>query len=216
MSPITQQFHLERNTLYRTVNVGILSGTCAIECPDLKTYSCGSEQLLWELLELRGYRPRSLDQPQRLVRIIDLYSGCGGLGQGARRAVEALGNAYQFLGAIDLDEVATSVHAANFGARYRSNINIGQLIDYQVAGHRQDARFAYPPELTDKSLQWHLQGADLVIAGPPCQGHSNFNNHSRRTDPRNRLYLTVPAIAVALSIPIVIVENVPQILIDKT
>lgn len=55
-----------------------------------------------------------------------------------------------------------------------------------------------------------------LIAGPPCQGHSNFNNHSRRTDPRNRLYLTVPAIAVALSIPIVIVENVPQILKDKT
>ena len=52
---------------------------------------------------------------------------------------------------------------------------------------------------------------DALLAGPPCQGHSNLNNHTRRDDPRNELYLCVPAIAVALGIPIVVIENVQAV-----
>src|SRR5690625_7435125 len=55
---------------------------------------------------------------------------------------------------------------------------------------------------------------DVVLAGPPCQGHSNLNNRSRRNDRRNELYLTVPAVAVALQTPIVIIENVPAVVHD--
>ena len=57
--------------------------------------------------------------------------------------------------------------------------------------------------------------ADVLLAGPPCQGHSNLNNHSRRTDERNELYLTVPATAIALNIPLVIIENVPAVFHDR-
>src|SRR5690625_1721531 len=55
---------------------------------------------------------------------------------------------------------------------------------------------------------------DVVLAGPPCQGHSNLNNRSRRDDRRNELYLTVPAVEVALQAPIVIIENVPAVIHD--
>jgi len=55
---------------------------------------------------------------------------------------------------------------------------------------------------------------DVVLAGPPCQGHSNLNNQTRRSDPRNELYMTVPAIALALGAPIVIIENVPAVVHD--
>jgi DNA (cytosine-5)-methyltransferase 1 len=54
-----------------------------------------------------------------------------------------------------------------------------------------------------------------VVGGPPCQGHSNFNNVTRRDDPRNNLYLTVPAIGVALGAQIILVENVPSVTLDK-
>jgi len=52
---------------------------------------------------------------------------------------------------------------------------------------------------------------DVVLAGPPCQGHSTVNNHTRFNDPRNLLYLSVPAIAVALRAKTVIIENVPGV-----
>ena len=55
---------------------------------------------------------------------------------------------------------------------------------------------------------------DLLLAGPPCQGHSNLNNHSRRDDQKNELYLVVPAVAFAWDIPLVIIENVEGVIHD--
>ena len=57
-------------------------------------------------------------------------------------------------------------------------------------------------------------GIDLLLAGPPCQGHSNLNNHSRRDDDKNELYLVVPAVAFAWNIPLVIIENVEGVIHD--
>jgi DNA (cytosine-5)-methyltransferase 1 len=85
------------------------------------------------------------------------------------------------------------------------------MIDFEVLGTGPFAEFAYPPELIDPALEALVGGVDVLCAGPPCQGNSNLNNHSRRADPRNLLYLTVPAIAVALGAKRVIVENVPDV-----
>ena len=48
----------------------------------------------------------------------------------------------------------------------------------------------------------------LLLAGPPCQGHSALNNHTRHDDPRNDLYLAVGRVARILKPVAVIVENV--------
>jgi len=61
-----------------------------------------------------------------------------------------------------------------------------------------------------------LNGLDLVLAGPPCQGHSNLNNKTRRSDPRNALYLTAPAFTVAVGARMCIIENVPSVVKDET
>ena len=62
----------------------------------------------------------------------------------------------------------------------------------------------------------HMVGCtDVVMAGPPCQGYSNLNDRTRRNDRRNELYLTVPAMAVALQARIVIIENVHAVLHDR-
>ena len=55
-----------------------------------------------------------------------------------------------------------------------------------------------------------------AIAGPPCQGHSNLNNRTRREDPRNLLYLTAVALAVGLRAKTVAIENVPEVISDKS
>jgi DNA (cytosine-5)-methyltransferase 1 len=42
-----------------------------------------------------------------------------------------------------------------------------------------------------------------------------LNNHSRHEDPKNLLYLTVPAIAVAIDAKHVVIENVPNVVADR-
>ena len=68
-------------------------------------------------------------------------------------------------------------------------------------------------QVLDLSENWaHAEeGADLLIGGPPCQGHSNLNNHTRRLDDRDDLYLQMPRFAASHGIPLVVIENVPSI-----
>ncbi len=59
------------------------------------------------------------------------------------------------------------------------------------------------------------QGADMLVSGPPCQGHSALNNHTRHDDPRNDLYLAVARAARILKPKVVVVENVSGIGRDR-
>jgi DNA (cytosine-5)-methyltransferase 1 len=89
------------------------------------------------------------------------------------------------------------------------------MVDFRVHGFGEGARFAYEPTLRDSRIAALAGSVDLVLAGPPCQGHSSLNNHSRHEDPKNLLYLTVPAIAVAVGARHVVIENVPNVVADK-
>ena len=55
----------------------------------------------------------------------------------------------------------------------------------------------------------------MLLAGPPCQGHSDLNNHTRREDPRNDLYVRVARAAEVLLPTSVLVENVATIEHDR-
>ncbi|MGV1165764.1 DNA cytosine methyltransferase, partial [Enterococcus faecium] len=60
----------------------------------------------------------------------------------------------------------------------------------------------------EKALLKRLGEVDVVLAGPPCQGHSDLNNHTRREDPRNQLYARA-ARFIELTLPdAFIIENV--------
>lgn len=65
-----------------------------------------------------------------------------------------------------------------------------------------------PAERKLKKKAGELQ---LGLAGPPCQGHSDLNNHTRRADPRNALYAKVARAAAVLEPKMLCVENVPTI-----
>lgn len=171
----------------------------------------------WWQSFLRGAQIRS-EAPSDLppIRTVDAFCGCGGLTLGAAQAALAVGRKFEAVAAIDVDEGGLEVHRANFGTKHILHTSASSLVDFHVSGTASDARFAYEPEVIDEALAGEVGNIDLFLAGPPCQGHSNLNNRTRREDPRNLLYLTAVALAVGLKVRMVVIENVPDVVNDKS
>ena len=85
-----------------------------------------------------------------------------------------------------------------------------------MSGEGEKSRFAYEPEIIDPALAGEVGNIDLFLAGPPCQGHSNLNNKTRREDPRNLLYVTAVALGVGLRARSIVIENVPEVVNDRS
>jgi DNA (cytosine-5)-methyltransferase 1 len=168
----------------------------------------------WWTAHLRGQRPTPL-VTRRPVRTVDLFSGPGGLAVGFSGAALELGHDFVSVAAADQDAEALLLYTANHSTRLRCDKSVSSIVDHQVAGSGQRARFVYRPEMVEPRWLDLAGRVDVVLAGPPCQGHSNLNNRTRRTDRRNELYLTVPAIAVALGADMVVIENVPAVVHDR-
>lgn len=165
---------------------------------------------------LRGARPKFNGTPIGNLNIVDLFSGCGGLALGAHEAARAAGLQPFVRLAVDTDREALKIYATNLSPREVLCADVGNIVDFAVAGWAETARFAYPPEPVDRALRAIKGSVDLVIAGPPCEGHSNLNNRTRRADPRNLLYIDAIAVAVAVDATAVVVENVPDVVNDRS
>ena len=163
----------------------------------------------WWQSALRGERPR-FDGQRGKLKIVDAFCGSGGFALGMHFAAEALNYRTAFEAAIDTDDAAVEVHRHNLGTKRPMSESVTRLVDYAVSGLGEDATFGYEPEIISQSLS-AIRSTDLFIAGPPCQGHSNLNNHTRRQDPRNGLYVTSVALGVALKARAIIIENVPTV-----
>lgn len=150
------------------------------------------------------------------LRMADLFCGIGGLAQGVRIAAAELGRDVRCEFAVDTDSSALGVFKRNHQPGRISSESARSLLDYRVRGDGPEAEFVYPPELLDATIDEQCEGVDLVVAGPPCQGHSNLNNHSRRSDRRNHLYLSVAAFAVAVKARAVVIENVTAVIHDAS
>jgi DNA (cytosine-5)-methyltransferase 1 len=150
----------------------------------------------------------------RIISAVDVFSGSGGFSLGLRSAVESLGGRLSIRAAIDIDESALQVHKHNHGTEHLISQSADLLVDAQVRGSRTSSKFKYEPEIVHDELALLSGQVDVLIGGPPCQGHSSLNNATRHNDERNSLYLTMPALAVALDAPVVIIENVPGVVRD--
>ena len=140
------------------------------------------------------------------VSVVDLFAGCGGLSLGVVEACRALQLEAEHPLAIELDETAAEVFAKNFaGTEVRT-----EPIQEIVTG-------ALGADLTTRELQLRsrLAGLDVLLAGPPCQGHSDLNNHTRRNDPKNDLYLRAVRFAEVVRPRWVVIENVPGVEHDQ-
>jgi DNA (cytosine-5)-methyltransferase 1 len=168
----------------------------------------------WWSAYLSGARPVPKTAIGRTLRSMDLFSGAGGLALGLRQAADELGFSTHSVVAIDQDQDALAVYRRNHSTDMLLCESVAMLVSYQIIGDVENAEFFAPPRVSSR-LEHLRNGIDIILAGPPCQGHSNLNNHSRRDDDRNELYLTVPAMAVALNVPTIIIENVPGVVHDR-
>jgi len=158
-----------------------------------------------------GARPES---PRNGLRVLDLFSSVGGLSLGFSQAAALFGLPIRMHVGVDQDPHALEVFGRRFCRDgFTVHRSVADLVDSRISGVGPRARFAYEPEIDDQRLA-DAGPIDVLLAGPPCQGHSSLNNHTRGNDPKNRLYLKVPAIAVALGVRVVIIENVPNVVRD--
>lgn len=206
----TSAFEVENGRLHRTVAVGPIVARSSYALAARTGDDLGD----WWHSYLRGAKLVPEERRGR-VRALDLFCGPGGLALGFKQACNELGFELVSEAAIDDDSGAAAVYATNHGTKRRISASVRSLIDFQVRGAGEKARFLYDPEIIDQAAADLVGNVDVVLAGPPCQGHSNLNNHTRRTDRRNELYLTVPAFAIATSAPMVVIENVPAVIHDR-
>ena len=167
---------------------------------------------LWNLLELEGQRPRFYRGSDRsTVNIVDLFCGCGGLSLGVKRAAEAVGARPIFLLAVDVAESALSVYMRNLRPLRNLRQNIRTLVDYSHGGMNEGPLIdVHRIDIKDEIMAVAGE-VDILLAGPPCQGNSNLNNRTRRTDRRNELYLDAVVIGIAVDAKVIVIENVPAV-----
>jgi len=141
------------------------------------------------------------------IRCADFFCGVGGLSIGLEEAAWSMGLEVEHVIGADVDPVLLERFGANFETKRLSSQPIEILVDGALGG-RETASEAELRELAGD--------LDLVLAGPPCQGHSDLNNHTRRDDPRNALILRVVRFAEVCRPRSVLIENVPGAQHDKT
>ncbi len=139
------------------------------------------------------------------VRLADLFCGCGALSLGIAEACRALRLGVEHVFAADIDPTALKVYGQNFpGGRY-----CGDPVE-SLVGHVNA-----PLSAAERTLRKDLGQIDILAGGPPCQGHSDLNNYTRRQDPKNALFSALVRFAQVLEPTHIIVENVPGIRHDK-
>jgi DNA (cytosine-5)-methyltransferase 1 len=108
--------------------------------------------------------------------------------------------------AIDSNPHALRVYAQNFPHACSTLAKVESMFD---------GDFGDTPTSNERKLARNVGEVDFLLGGPPCQGHSDLNNHTRRTDPRNSLYLRLARCAEILKPRHVIIENVPGVVNDR-
>jgi DNA (cytosine-5)-methyltransferase 1 len=187
-------------------------------CPsDTVSFDYNKYESAWERWLnsfLRGEKPVYNSKPTNTISIADLFCGCGGLTLGVVESLRANGLEPVVRFGLDTDRRALEVYARNFSPLRTICADIGTVVDYKTTDTDDGIRFAYRPEIVDPVVAEFRGGIDILLAGPPCQGYSNLNNHTRCKDPRNLLYLDAVALAVALDARAVVIENVPEVVGD--
>ena len=147
--------------------------------------------------------PRDL---QGEFRVVDLFCGCGGLTLGVREAAFSLGHRFRSVFASDINKSALDLYVRNFQPDIADTLPIENHVDGKLGEN-----------LTTSEEQFvrKLGNVDMLLAGPPCQGNSDLNNHTRRDDPKNLLYLRAVRCVEILSPESVIIENVPGVLHER-
>ncbi|MCS7296247.1 MAG: DNA cytosine methyltransferase [Dehalococcoidia bacterium] len=209
---VTERYEVLPGLVRRTVTLG--DRETVTEIADVSGLDGAPAWMRWWGSFLRGQRPK----PPRLarpLRIADLFCGCGGLTLGAVEAATAVGFSPLVELAVDVDAAALRVYEANFHPRRVLAKDVAGLVAYPYPSGDDPDTSVGTVRLLDPIASSSKGTIDLLLAGPPCEGHSNLNNRTRRNDPRNRLLLDAVAFAIGAECPLVVIENVPEALADR-
>lgn len=136
------------------------------------------------------------------VRVVDLFCGCGGLSLGLAEAARRMGIGLRVPLALDEDAGAVRVYKKNFPNANVIQARVESKFDGDLEGRLTS---------NERSLRRQIRLVDVLVGGPPCQGHSDLNNYTRRDDDRNELYARMARAARVLEPAVVLIENVPTV-----
>lgn len=161
-----------------------------------------------DLTFLRRLSPPRTRQGGSSIPVVDLFSGCGGLTIGALEGAKRAKRSAELALAVDNDPAPLAVMGATFpGANSRvRQADLGGSLSKSLQGR---------PNRVERTLFADVPDDALLVAGPPCQGHSALNNHTRHDDDRNDLYLAVARAAALVSPKAILVENVRGVESDR-
>ncbi len=118
-------------------------------------------------------------------KVIDLFSGCGGISLGFKLA------GFEIVGALDNNADSLGTFKLNFPS---ARIYCGDIENLSNGSVR---RF------------FGVNTVDVIVGGPPCQGFSNANRYKKpEEDPRNRLFAHFLRLVRVLKPRAVMIENV--------
>lgn len=201
-----ERFHREGESLVREIDLpdgrSVTTSLPFASCPSVDPEDV---QAAFESAWLRVEDRPTLASAIRTIRCADLFSGVGGLSVGLEEAAWSIGFDVDHVLAADLDEALLDRLSQNFDVRQTSGRPIEDLVDGDLGA---------VPTAGERQLAEELGELDVLLAGPPCQGHSDLNNHTRRNDPRNVLFLRVVRFAEICRPRTVLIENVPGVLRD--
>jgi DNA (cytosine-5)-methyltransferase 1 len=167
--------------------------------------SVAAERFDSVLLRQKG-KPRRPRGKGRQIRIADLFSSCGLMSLGAVEACRAIGKQGRVAVAMDVNDEALAVLSANFPeARIRT----------ELAENALNGMPGYAPTAQERRFLKKVGRIDLLVGGPPCQGNSDLNNHTRRDDPKNSLYDRMARFAELTRPRHIIIENVAAVQHDE-
>jgi DNA (cytosine-5)-methyltransferase 1 len=141
------------------------------------------------------------------IGIVDLFSGIGGLSVGAIEGARRKGRGAGVQLAVDSWTAALKV--------FRKSLRLGEDVTLELDLADVLGGAASMERDTEHPLVERGRDAPLLLAGPPCQGHSALNNSTRHDDPRNDLYVAVARVARLLEPSVVVIENVSGVGRDK-
>ncbi|CAE6445450.1 unnamed protein product [Rhizoctonia solani] len=145
------------------------------------------------------------------MRMLDLFSGAGGLTQGL-----VLSGVCEPQYAIDHDAAALTTYRQNFPGTntIHQDVNVA-LSETLVAALAGRDRAPTPDDTDDPEPLPGRYDVDFIVAGPPCQSFSPANRFKRDNDPRTTMIIATMSAIDHYKPKYFVIENVPNALMSK-